>query len=212
MRLHMPINRRSFVAGSAALGALTLTGSRPAKAEILSLENAMERRFIGAEDAPINVMEFFSLGCPHCARFHAEVFPILKEEYIDTGKVRFEYRDFPLGIKATAASMITRCAPQERYAGLVELMLRSQAKWARVDDTLPPLKQVAKFGGLSGDDVDACLSSQELLEQIRTRAEDDSTEYDINATPSFYIVESKQKIEGAGSPDIFREAFDAALS
>lgn len=211
MRLHMPIDRRTFVAGSAAFGAVMALGPGEAHAEILSLEESMERRFVGAEDAPINVMEFFSLGCPACRKFHAEVFPVIKEEFIDTGKVRFEYRDYPLGIKATAAAMITRCAPKERYSGLIELMFRSQPQWAQVNDTLPPLKQVAKFGGLSGDDVDSCLSSTPLLEAIRTRAEGDSSEYNVTATPSFYIVESEQKIEGVVPPDTFREAFAALL-
>jgi len=208
----MPINRRTFVAGTAALGAASLIGSRPADAAILSVEEAMERRYIGSEDAPVNIMEFFSLGCPHCRAFHEETLPILKQEYIDTGKVRFEFRDYPLGIKATAAAMITRCAPANRYTGLVELMFRSQAQWAQVNDTLPPLKQVAKFGGLSGEDVDACLNKSDLLEAMRTRAESDSEEYDINSTPSFYIVESEQKIEGAQPVEAFRQAIDAILN
>lgn len=216
MRLNMPqvlkLTRRSFMAGAGALGALAATGARPLEAAEFSLEKAMERKFVGDENAPLNMLEFFSLGCPHCRNFHADVLPTIKKEFVDTGKVRIELRDYPLGVKATAASMITRCAPPERYHGLVELMFRSQAKWAQVNDSLPPLKQVAKFGGLSGEDVEACLNNVELLEAIRTRAEADSAEYGIEATPTFIIGENRRKIEGSGSVEIFRAALNEELS
>lgn len=171
----------------------------------------MSRRFLGDENAPLKMIEFFSLGCPHCRTFHEESLPVIKEEFIDTGKVQIEFRDYPLGIKATAAAMITRCAPPDRYHGLVTLMFRSQAKWAQVENSLPPLKTVAKFGGLSGDDVEACLNNSALLSAIRTRAEADQSEYGVESTPTFIIGPDRRKLVGANSPDVFRDVLNEEL-
>ena len=211
MRLHLPFNRRTFLGGAAAFGAWPLLGSAPARAAVASLEEAMSLRFMGDESAPLTMIEFFSLGCSHCRRFHEETFPIIKKEYIDTGKLRMEFRDYPLGVKATAASMITRCAPPERYHGLVSLMFRSQDKWAGVENSLPPLKTVAKFGGLSGEDVEACLQNGELLNAIRERAAADQAEYEVDSTPTFIIGENRRKVLGAQPADTFRQVLDEEL-
>lgn len=211
MRLHLPLSRRSVLAGSVALGATALTGIKTATASGVDLETAMAPRFLGDEDAPLTITEFFSLGCPHCRTFHEETLPLLKKEYIDTGKIRMEFRDYPLGVKAMAAAMITRCAPPERYHGLVTLMFRSQNKWARVENSLPPLMKVAKFGGLSEQDVEACLNNSELLDAIRTRAEADRTEFGIESTPTFIVGPDNRKLVGAQSPETFREVIDEEL-
>jgi len=211
VRLNMLLSRRALVAGSAAFGAYSLTGPNLALAAPLGLEEAMKRRFIGSEDAPVNMIEFFSLGCPACRAFHERVFPGVKEEFIDTGKVRMELRDYPFGVKATAAAMITRCAPPLRYYGLVELMLQSQPKWANIRDSLPPLKQIARYGGMSSADVDACLGNVELMEAIRDRTKEDEEEYDIKATPTFIIGRNNRRIEGVGSLDLFREILNEEL-
>lgn len=211
MRPNMLLSRRTFVAGSVAFGAYGLAGSALAQSAPFDLEEAMKRRFIGDQSAPVNMIEFFSLGCPACRLFHEQVFPAIRKEFIDTGKVRMEFRDYPFGVKATAAAMIARCAPPKRYHGLVELMLRSQPKWASVSDSLPVLKQIARIAGLSGADVEACLGNVELMEAIRTQAEADREEYDIEATPTFIIGKDSRKIQGAGTPELFREMLSEEL-
>lgn len=188
-------------------------GSGEARSEILETSIALEERSLGDPNAPLTIYEYSSLGCPHCKAFHDNTLPMVMEEYIDTGKVRLVYRDFPLGNRAMAAAMIARCAPQERYFGMIELFFHKQADWTQAEDAIGALTAVAKFGGLSADDVVACLQDQELMNGIRTRAADGGDDFDITATPTFLIGEDTgEKVEGAMGPDEFREVLEKALN
>ena len=126
----------------------------PAAAGIVAIEDAMSEMALGSADAPVTMIEYSSLGCPHCAAFHRDTLPRIKKEYIDTGKLRVIYRDFPLGTPALAASMIARCSGPRKFFGFIEILFRSQAQWSRSDNPLEALTRVSRFGGMTEADVE----------------------------------------------------------
>ncbi len=184
--------------------------SGPARAAIVSIEEAKTEMTLGKADAPVTMIEYSSLGCPHCAAFHRDALPQIKKEYIDTGKVRLIYRDFPLGTAALAASMIARCAGPKKFFGFVEILFRSQAQWSKSNNPMVALTKVARFGGLSETDVQACLKRQALLDHIRKGALAGQETYNINSTPSFVIGDDI--ILGAQPFAAFKKVLDKALS
>ncbi len=163
------------------------------------LEKMLEEKVIGDPNAPVTIIEYASLGCPHCRSFHADTLPQIKKNYIDTGKAKLVYRDFPLGQRALAASMIARCAGPVRYFAMLEILFRDQPQWTQAQDAFASLQASAKKGGMSGAQVDQCLRFEPLLLGIRQQAQHAQDTYGIRSTPSF-LVETKgetQKIEGA---------------
>ena len=188
---------------------LSLPAPGTAVAAIVSIDEAKMEMAIGEKDAPVTMVEYSSLGCPHCAAFHKNALPRIKKDYIDTGKVRLIYQDFPLGTPALAASMIARCAGPKKFFGFIEILFRSQAQWARSKTPLDALAKVARFGGLSKADVDACLKRQELLDHIRKGALVGQETYKINSTPSFVI--GTKIISGNQPFEEFKKVLDKAL-
>ena len=158
-----------------------------AQAEILSTEEALADRVIGDPAAPMTIIEYASLTCPHCADFHTETLPQLKKEWIENGKAKLIYRDFPLDKYAAAAAQIARCAPQDKYFVFLNAFYAQQQTWARSNDPLKTLTQLAALGGMSQADVDACLANEELRDGILQMRLDGQMEYDINSTPSFVV-------------------------
>ncbi len=197
-----------IVAAAGSFGGFSGT----ARAEILGTEAALADRSLGDPNAPVTIIEYSSLGCSHCKAFHTETLPVLQKEYIDTGKVRLIYRDFPLGNRAMAAAMIARCAPAERYFGMVKLFFAKQSDWSQSEDAIGALSKVAKFGGLSGTDVSACLQNQALIDGLRARAETGQEEHGVESTPTFFIVNNGEVIKGSLPADAFRERIEAALN
>lgn len=163
---------------------------------------------LGDPQAPVTIIEFSSLTCPHCATFHAETMPKLKETYIDTGTARLVYRDFPLGRLALAAAVVARCVDPSRHFGFVEMLYRDQEVWAQSADPLSELKVRAQLAGLSESAFDACLENQTLIQAIQQRAQDGQQEYNIDSTPSFII--NGEKLAGEASFEAFSEAIEAA--
>jgi protein-disulfide isomerase len=164
---------------------------------------------IGDPAAPVTIIEYSSMTCPHCAAFHANTLPELKERYIDAGKVRLVLRDFPLDQNALRASMIAHCAGEDRYPQFVEVFFAQQASWARANDPVQALKQLAQLGGLSADKVDACLADKALEEAILQARLDGQEKYDIKSTPSF-IIDGKT-YSGDQSVQKFAEIIDPLL-
>ena len=192
---------------------LVVAGMMPAtsaRAEIASFEDAIKPAIVGRADAPVTIIEYASLGCPHCATFHHDTYPKLKKDYIDTGKVKLVFTDFPLGTPALAAAMISRCAGSSRYMGFIDIFFRSQAQWSRADNPLEALKKIARFGGMTPQDVDACLTQQKLIDHIQSVARKASQEHEINSTPSFMV--NGQKVAGALPYAEFRKIVDKALA
>ena len=142
---------------------------------------------MGAEDAPVTIVEYASFTCPHCARFANEVFPEVKKELIDTGKVKWIYRDYPLDGVAVRASAVAQCSGDDRYFGVLELLFKSQLTWARRNDPIEGIKQVARFAGMDGETVDKCLADEELINGIVGSRLEAEQKYNVNATPTFLI-------------------------
>jgi len=145
---------------------------------------------LGSDKAPVTMIEYASMTCPHCAHFSETTFPTLKKRYIDTGKVRFIFREFPFDKVAAAAFMLARCAGKDggndRYMAVVETLFAKQDQWVN-DHPLEPLENIAKQLGFSEDSFKACLTNQKVLndiEAVRDRAVD---KLGVNSTPTFFI-------------------------
>ena len=156
---------------------------------VLSESSAAEpqEQVLGSPDAPVTIIEYASLTCPHCAQFHNEVLPALKERYIAPGKVRLIYRDFPLDQTALAAAALAHCAGPERYFSMLDVLFETQSNWARADDPIAALKRLGKLGGLNEPEMAACLADEELSEGILRERLAGQNQYDIGSTPTFII-------------------------
>lgn len=142
---------------------------------------------MGAPEAPVTIIEYASLTCSHCGRFHNQVLPTLKSEYIDAGLARLVYRDFPLDGLALQASMLAHCAGKERYFGFLEILFKDQARWATAEQPQVALAQTARIGGLGQKDFESCLANEEIANKVlQVRLEGERT-YEIQSTPTFII-------------------------
>ena len=150
----------------------------------LSAETEMA---LGFSDAPVTIIEYASMTCPHCARVHLEELPRIKEAYIDTGKVRFVYWEFPLGRLALTAAKIARCGGEERFFGFVSLFFSKQIEWAGSNDPVDALRKLANVGGMGAAEFDACLANTSLEDGMLTSALAASKAHGIDSTPSFVI-------------------------
>ena len=166
---------------------------------------------LGDADAPLTIIEYASLVCPACGAFHTEVYPTLKEDYIDTGRVRFVFRDFPTAPVqlAMAGAMLARCAPEGREALLLTTMFRRQQEWVTSPDPRSALVGYAKLAGMSEDRVDACLQDQALFDSIVAVRDEAVEQFAVGATPTFFI--GQEKVEGFRSVDDFIDIVDRNL-
>lgn len=142
---------------------------------------------IGEPNAPVTMIEYSSLSCPHCANFHNNTYPELKKRYIDSGKVRMIFRDFPLNQPAVQATVVAHCGGPERYVGFIDVMFKTQATWAQSHDSVSELKKLARLGGLSEEQVDACLNDQSLVDSILKDRLAWQEEHNVQSTPTFVI-------------------------
>ncbi len=149
-------------------------------------DSALPEMAVGKADAPVTIVEYSSLSCPHCAAFHKEIFPELQSQYIDTGKVRYVMREFPLNQAALAGAVIARCLPPERYFAFTGLMFSRQSDWAFKEDALTPLKALAKQAGMSGEEFDKCIDNEALQKKVLA-VRDEGQKKGVNATPSFFV-------------------------
>jgi protein-disulfide isomerase len=152
-------------------------------------------RVLGKADAPITIFEFFSLTCPHCAEFEEVTYPKVKAEWVDTGKARIVYRDYPLDQNALKAAMVARCAPPERYAAFVEVLFKQQTVWGLQRDPTDSLKKIAALGGIGADAFDKCINDQDLSKQIVAEEYEAQQKYGVDSTPTFFV--NGKKVVGA---------------
>ena len=130
--------------------------------------------------------------CDHCANFHKDIYPKIKENYIDTNKIKFIYRDFPLDKQALFASVLAKCAPKEKYYDFVKLILSTQTKWISNDDAfIDKLKNIGKLAGLTENKINSCFNDEKLVDSIIKMRSVAEEKYKINSTPSFIINEKK---------------------
>ena len=163
-------------------------------------------RILGNPDAPITIVEYASLTCPHCAHVTNDVLPELKKKWIDTGKAKLILRDYPLDEPALRAAMIARCAPPDRYYAFVDTFFGSQEKWVTARDYRDALARLVKLGGMSREEFDQCLKNTTLENKIVEGRLIASKELDVNSTPTFFINGTKF----TGAPTV--EEFDKAIS
>ena len=195
------------LAGTSLLYALGALG--PALAADAAKAPAAYREFVqGNANAKVIVIEYASLTCPHCAHFQTVEFPRLKQDYIDTGKIKFVYRDFPLDGLATGAALLARCAPSDRGKTMIDLMFKNQNEWMRSEKPLDPLRGYAQLAGMSSEDVDACLKNQVILKEIQDVQEKAATLYKVESTPSFFVGD--ELVQG-NDYDTLKKAIDKQL-
>jgi protein-disulfide isomerase len=142
---------------------------------------------LGDPNAPNVVIEYASMTCSHCAAFHNEVFDEFKTNYIDTGKVYFIFREYPLDALATAAFMLARCGPKERYFPLVDLMFDRQPEWAFTDNPKQALLTFVRQAGFTEETFNACLTNKELQDGVLAVKNRGSNDFGISSTPTFFI-------------------------
>ena len=215
------LTRRSALLATAAATAtlvaapnLALAQDAPKSTGTVDMEKLLqpgplEEKAEGSEDAPITMVEYASMTCGHCAHFAVATFPAIKENYIDTGKVRFILREFPFDPRAAAAFMLARCAPQDKYFAMVDVLFKQQEQWAFVKNAREPLQNIAKLAGFTQESFEACLTNQKLLDDINAVRERAASEFGVDATPTFFI--NGKKYSGALSVEQMSAVLDSML-
>lgn len=203
-----PLAFLGLVGAAPALAQNAPAPSTPPSAAAMAkpLEVTPDDRILGKPDAPVTIVEYASMTCPHCAHFATEVLPKLKEKWIDSGKARLVLRDYPLDEPALRASMIARCEPADKFYPFVDTLFADQTKWVLAKDYKAELAKLALLSGMNKTKFDACLASKEGEDKVLQSRLVATQQLGVNSTPTFFI--NGTKFEGA--PE--EAPFDAALS
>jgi len=218
----MTIDRRKFIQNSSKLALiagvpalsgiaqLSLTGAAQAE-QVAGLHDdlALPDKWLGKDDAPVTIIEYASMTCPYCRRFHEETLAQLKKNYIDTGKVRLIFREFPLDNLAAAAAMLARCAPNDNFFPLIDTLFKQQSKWARSSDPVSELLKISRLAGFSQETFNACLRDQDMLNKVIATRTQASEKFKVNATPTFFL--NDVKYSGDFSYEVLSKAIDSLL-
>ena len=215
------ITRRAFtttalsLTGLAALAGFSplrlITSAMAQSAADVAKPVSLPDMAIGPADASVTITEYASMTCPHCAAFNAEVFPKIKAAYVDTGKVRYIFREFPLDIKAAAGSMLARCIAKDdasKYFTVLDLLFKQQNDWV-MKNTTETLTRIGKQAGLSQQAVEDCLKDQALLDKIAADQKYATEVLKVNSTPTFFI--NGEVIKGEASFDEFDKKIKSML-
>jgi protein-disulfide isomerase len=192
------LTRRAFTAALSLTGLGLLAGFSPLRliseamaqtAADIAKPGSLPDMALGPATAPVTITEYASMTCPHCAAFTEKVFPKIKSEYIDTNKIRFVFREFPLDIKAAAGSMLARCIAKDdagKYFAVIDMLFRQQNEWV-LKNTTETLTRIGKQAGLSQQQVEDCLKDQALLDKIAADQKYANEVLKVNSTPTFFI-------------------------
>jgi protein-disulfide isomerase len=214
------ITRRAFTAALSLTGLAALAGFSPLRliagamaqsASDVAKPVSLPDMALGPANATVTVTEYASMTCPHCAAFTETVFPKIKSEFIDSGKIRFVFREFPLDIKAAAGSMLARCIAKDdsgKYFAVVDLLFKQQNDWV-TKNTTETLTRIGKQAGLSQQAVEACLKDQALLDKIAADQKFASEVLKVNSTPTFFI--NGEMIKGDTSFEEFDKKIKSLL-
>ena len=204
----MILTRRAFNTALSLTGLAALAGLSPLRfiteafaqsASDVAKPVSLPDMALGPANAPVTITEFASMTCPHCAAFNENVFPKIKSTYIDTGKIRYVFREFPLDIKAAAGSMLARCIAQGdagKYFAVIDMQFKQQNDWV-TKNTTETLTRIGKQAGLSQKGVEDCLKDQALLDKIAADQKYASEVLKVDSTPTFFI--NGEKIKGETS-------------
>ncbi|MEW6148479.1 MAG: DsbA family protein [Bradyrhizobium sp.] len=216
----MIITRRAFTTMLSLTGLAAFAGLSPLRliSEAMAQSAAdvakpvsLPDMALGPNDAAVTITEYASMTCPHCATFNEQVFPKIKKEYIDTGKVRYIFREFPLDIKAAAGSMLSRCIANgdaPKYFAVTDMLFRQQNDWV-MKNTTETLTRIGKQAGLTQQQVEACLKDQALLDKIAADQKYASDVLKVDSTPTFFI--NGEKIKGETSFEEFAKKINPLL-
>ncbi|KRQ02480.1 DsbA family protein [Bradyrhizobium sp. DASA03076] len=221
----MIITRRAFTTMLSLTGLAALAGLPPLRfisealipeamaqdAAAVAKPVSLPDMALGPKDAAVTITEFASMTCPHCAAFNEQVFPKIKSEYIDTGKIRYVFREFPLDIKAAAGSMLSRCIANgdaAKYFAVTDMLFRQQNDWV-AKNTTETLTRIGKQAGLTQQQVEACLKDQALLDKIAADQKYASDVLKVDSTPTFFI--NGEKIKGEASFEEFAKKINPLL-
>jgi protein-disulfide isomerase len=192
------LTRRAFTAALSLTGLGLLAGFSPLRlisdamaqsAADVAKPGSLPDMALGPASAPVTITEYASMTCPHCAAFTEKVFPKIKSEYIDTNKIRFVFREFPLDVKAAAGSMLARCIAKDdsaKYFAVVDMLFRQQESWV-MKNTTETLIRIGKQAGLSQQQVEDCLKDQALLDKIAADQKYANEVLKVNSTPTFFL-------------------------
>ena len=214
-----PHTRRTVIKGLAAAGlAVAFAGSladlavaqtKYSDIELMAKE-ALPDIVQGSANAPVTMIEYASMTCTHCAHFHATVYPALLKNYIETGKVKFILREFPLDPLATAGFMLARCEGADKRAAVVDLLFDKQQSWAFVDKPLEALSDILKQTGMSKDSFEACLKDQKLYDAVNEVRDRGGQVFAVDATPTFFV--NGTKVTGELTPDSLGKILDPLVA
>lgn len=179
-------------------------------AAALSTSELLAVGTLGSDKAPVTIIEYASLTCPHCAKFANSTFEALKTKYIDTGKVHFIYRDFPFDQAGLRAAMMARCAGPDHFFGFLAVLFKSQESWAGAKDPLDELAKIGRLGGLSKEQFDACMNDKALMDGILNGRLEAEQKVEVKATPTFII--NGVKYEGYMPIEEFDKILEPLLS
>ena len=216
-----PSNRRQFLLGTGAVVIAAAGGlgyyvwNRPAISIDAGPEGAtstsdlmapgpLEDMVLGEPNAPVTIIEYASMTCPHCANFNEVTFPAVKKRLIETGKVRFIFREFPLDPLAAAASTLARCSGKSNYFPMVETLFEQQRDWVPVQNRVEKLQAIARQAGMTQQSFEACLKNEQITKGIEAVRERAATKFGVNSTPTFFI-NGKKFSGGMTIEDIERE-------
>jgi protein-disulfide isomerase len=214
------ITRRAFTAALSLTGLAALTGFSPLRliagamaqsASDVAKPMSLPDMALGPANASVTITEYASMTCPHCAAFNEAVFPKIKSEYIDSGKVRYVFREFPLDIKAAAGSMLARCIAKDdsgKYFTVIDLLFKQQNDWV-MKNTTETLTRIGKQAGLSQQAVEDCLKDQALLDKIAADQKYASEVLKVDSTPTFFI--NGERIKGETSFEEFDKRIKSLL-
>jgi protein-disulfide isomerase len=220
----MTLTRRSLLLITAAFAALAATGAwadttAPAAADAAATGEIQDFG-IGDVNAKVKIAEYLSLTCPHCEHFHSEIYPKLKADYIDTGKVRLEYHEVYFDQYGLLGAMVARCGGELRYVGIIDMLYDRQRDWAGTDDigtVAAELKKIGRTAGMTDDQVDACLKDQKVAEALVAHYQSsiarDFPNDSFSGTPSFIVNGVVNKdITSNMSYDALKQIIDAELA
>ena len=182
--------------------ALLLVFTSAAGAAPPSAEEALKDRVLGDPKAPIEIIEYSSLTCPHCRHFHIDILPDLKKNYLDTGRAKLVYRDIAFDQLGLMAAIMARCAPPSRYFQFLDVLFQNQEKWTQNADPVRALARIGSLGGLSEADFRACTENRTIVDGVLQTRLEAGKRYQVNSTPSF-IINGEKRVVGSQPYKVF---------
>ncbi|MDF1792526.1 MAG: DsbA family protein [Thalassobaculaceae bacterium] len=204
------MHRRTLNLGILSLAGAALAPSVATAAAEVDLESAVMPRVLGDPDAPLTMIEYSSLTCPHCASFHAKSYKPIVETYVETGRMKFEMRDFPLDQYALRASAMARAIDGARYFALIDLIFKQQSTWTRASNPIDALKKIGRLAGIPAETADAYMTNGDLLDSILNGRIAAQKTYDVNSTPTFVVGD--EVIRGAEPFETFQKVIEGKLA